>query len=587
MAIVQISDAGQGINLDLPTEELKAGVWSSASNMRFVNGYAQRFDGISRIFDATSITPYYLTYYQKPGGRYWVHAGTGKVFSDDGTTRTEITRIGTAAITSLTHVTTTATLTTTAPHGMSTSDTIEVYGASPNAYNGTFTITVTGPSVFTYTMTSDPGANATNVGHLLLDGAVALDFTGARDDRWSGGVLGGVLVLNNGVDAPQYWTGTNALRTLPAWNATHTAQVLVPFKSYLVALDITKGSTRYPNMVKWSSAAVPGSLPVSWDETDVTIDAGEVDVAETPDYLVDALQLGDTLILYKQRSAYVMRLIGQPYIFQVQKLPGDAGMLARGCAVATPLGHVVLTAGDVVLNNGSGMQSIADGQVRRAIFSNFSTEHYQRAFVTSNPQKNEVLVCYPSADATDCDIAMVWNWKTQTWGQRDITGTHFGATGQIDEAAISSWDSDDESWDLDTSSWSEDPYSPNESRLLLAQTARIGAFDVSSSDDGVNALTGTLERTGMWIDDSDVNKLLRSVIPRIDATKGAVVTVQAGANDLPSEAMRWSDAVSFTVGQDLRAYTFAQGKYLGLRISCSAPWRMRSTGMDIIKTGAF
>ncbi|WP_228394514.1 hypothetical protein, partial [Pseudomonas helleri] len=92
----------------------------------------------------------------------------------------------TAAITSLTHVTTTATLTTTAPHGMSTSDTIELYGASPNAYNGTFTITVTGPSVFTYTMTSDPGVNATNVGHLLLDGAVALDFTGARDDRWTG-----------------------------------------------------------------------------------------------------------------------------------------------------------------------------------------------------------------------------------------------------------------------------------------------------------------------------------------------------------------------------------------------------------------
>ena len=54
----------------------------------------------------------------------------------------------------------------------------------------------------------------------------------------------------------------------------------------------------------------------------------------------------------------------------------------------------------------------------------------------------------------------------------------------------------------------------------------------------------------MWIDDSDVNKLLRSVIPRIEATKGAVVTVQAGANDMPGEAVRWSDAVSFTVGQD-------------------------------------
>ena len=509
------------------------------------------------------------------------------MFSDDGTTRTEITRLAEITISTLTHVTTTATLKTSAAHGLTTGNSVTIYGAYPLQYNGTFTITVTAPDTFTFTMASDPGADASVLGHLTGPSAATANFTGTRDDRWTGGVLGGVLVLNNGVDAPQYWTGTNALRTLPAWDATHTAQVLVPFKSYLVALDITKGFTRYPNMVKWSSAAVPGSLPASWDETDVTIDAGEVDVAETPDYLVDALQLGDTLILYKQRSAYVMRLIGQPYIFQVQKLPGDAGMLSRGCAVATPLGHVVLTAGDVVLNTGSGMQSIADGQVRRAIFSNFSTEHYKRAFVTSNPQKNEVLVCYPSADSTDCDIAMVWNWKSQTWGQRDITGTHYGATGQIDEVAISSWDSDDESWELDTSSWSEDPYSPNESRLLLAQTARIGAFDVSSSDDGVNALSGTLERTGMWIDDSDVNKLLRSVIPRIEATKGAVVTVQAGANDMPGEAVRWSDAVSFTVGQDLRAYTFAQGKYLGLRISCSAPWRMRSTGMDIIKTGAF
>jgi len=84
----------------------------------------------------------------------------------------------------------------------------------------------------------------------------------------------------------------------------------------------------------------------------VTLDAGEVDIAETPDLLVDALHLGDALIVYKERSMYAVRYVGYPAIFAVQRLPGDSGMLFRGCGAMTPLGHVVLTAGDVVLNTG-------------------------------------------------------------------------------------------------------------------------------------------------------------------------------------------------------------------------------------------
>lgn len=71
-------------------------------------------------------------------------------------------------ISTITRVTTTATLTTTAPHNRSTGDTITVSGATPAAYNGTFVITVTGASTFTYTMLSDPGGNATVVGSYVV-----------------------------------------------------------------------------------------------------------------------------------------------------------------------------------------------------------------------------------------------------------------------------------------------------------------------------------------------------------------------------------------------------------------------------------
>jgi hypothetical protein len=58
----------------------------------------------------------------------------------------------------------TATVTTAAPHGLLTGNKITVAGADPAQYNGTFIITRTGASTFTYTMATAPATDATTVG---------------------------------------------------------------------------------------------------------------------------------------------------------------------------------------------------------------------------------------------------------------------------------------------------------------------------------------------------------------------------------------------------------------------------------------
>jgi hypothetical protein len=58
----------------------------------------------------------------------------------------------TKAVTSITRASTTATVTTTTPHGFSTNDSITIIGAVQTGYNGTFTIINTGASTFTYTV---------------------------------------------------------------------------------------------------------------------------------------------------------------------------------------------------------------------------------------------------------------------------------------------------------------------------------------------------------------------------------------------------------------------------------------------------
>jgi hypothetical protein len=61
-------------------------------------------------------------------------------------------------VSSLTSSGTTCTLTSTANHGLQTGDYITIAGANQAAYNGTFTITRTGATTFTYTAGSTPSA---------------------------------------------------------------------------------------------------------------------------------------------------------------------------------------------------------------------------------------------------------------------------------------------------------------------------------------------------------------------------------------------------------------------------------------------
>lgn len=65
------------------------------------------------------------------------------------------------AITGITRASTTATATTTAPHGLATGDVVTVAGAVETDYNITAVITVTGASTFTYTVANDPSTPAT------------------------------------------------------------------------------------------------------------------------------------------------------------------------------------------------------------------------------------------------------------------------------------------------------------------------------------------------------------------------------------------------------------------------------------------
>jgi hypothetical protein len=428
------------------------------------------------------------------------------------------------------------------------------------------------------------------------DGTTRTDITGtaptgAIGNRWTGGVLNGVLILNNGVDKPMYWGGDTALNlaTLPAWTANWKCAVMRPFKNYLVGLDWTKGASRYPQMVKWSSAADPGTTPASWNEADPAVDAGELDLAETPGTMVDALPLGDALIIYKSDSMYAMTYIGGQYIWQFRRLPGEAGMLAKGCACITPQGHLVLTAGDLVLHTGTGVQSVISGKMRRWLFNSMDSTAYAASFLVSNPAFSEAWVCFPPTGSSVCTRALIWNWVDNTFTIRELSNVTYGCSGQFDYASDQTWAADTNDWSSDATTWSQSDMPLSTAKVLLCSTTPLLISMDTGSDFHGTSFTASIERTGLAFDAPDRVKTIRAVFPRVDGTTGQTIYVQIGASMDVEGSITWSDAVPYVIGTTYRVDSFATGRFLAYRVysTASINWRIRSMDFDIVLRGKY
>ena len=419
-------------------------------------------------------------------------------------------------------------------------------------------------------------------------------MTASPGNVWTGGVIGGVLVANNGTDAPFYWAGTGTMATITAWPAGYKCASIRPFKNYLVAVNITKSGTNYPHLVLWSSEADPGSLPTSWDVTDKTKNAGDSPaMADDPSLAVDQLPLGDANILYKENAIYSMVLSGNDFIFNINRLPIPFGARGRNCVANTPLGHVVLTHGDVILHNGSTFKQIATGRIRKWLSDNIDGANRSRCFVVTSPRFNEVWICFPALSQTKCTRAAVWNWIDDTWSVRSLPNVTFGAIGQIDASLISVWDSDSDAWDNDQSLWDQNELSEGQAHLLMGcdigLSSGIAATDMSITENG-EEFAAEMERKGISFDDPATVKSLRAIWPRIKGTSGKKVLITSGATMDIEQAVTWGSPVEYTIGSSQKAdLPFSTGRFLAIRFDSvdNAPFRVDSFDIDYTVRGLY
>lgn len=429
---------------------------------------------------------------------------------------------------------------------------------------------------------------------------VDVNYTGSANNIWTSCVLGGIPVLNNGVDPPQMWLPANTatkLERLSNWPADTICDTMRNYKQFLIALNITKPSSSYPSMVKWSHPADPGTVPISWDETDPTRDAGEYTLSETGDYLVDCAVMRDANILYKENTVWGMQFIGGNDIFRFQKLFGQFGALNKNCITEFLIGkHLVLTSGDVVVHDSQSADSILSKRMRKWLTANINDLALKQCFVVTYSALDEVWICIPTGTSARPDIALVWNWRTGTVGLRALPLPSYMAEGLVladNAVAADAWSAASGSWDSETSAWGSRLYTSSAPSLMMATISDSGLYKIDAEVGTQNAV---LERTGLSVPikqqllpDFTAMKFLREVWPRIEGTEGGVVNVEVGTQMQMNSPVVWKPAQPFIIGTSQNINATASGRSFGLRFSSNTEinWRIAGYELDIEFSGNF
>lgn len=526
MPEISIHNAGAfGLAPDEPPHELPPEAWSAGQNIRFRDGYAEKFLGHSALYDPPSVAPYWLLPYRQPDVNYWIYAGLAAAYVTDGSVHKNITNSGGA-----------------------------------------------------YSATEPLG--------------------------WTGGVLGGVPILNNGVDDPQQWDGDfstpGLLTDLTNWPASTTAKVLRVFRQFLIALDVTKSGTRFPHMVKWSHPAEPGAVPASWDETDPTYLAGEFDLAETGGLIQEAAPLRDILVLYKEGSTYTMQHIGGTLVFRIAPLYSEIGAMSRRCVAPLRGRHAVFGFEDIALHDGQQIESLVQRRMKRFIRNNLDGDNYGLSFIAAHPREQELWFCFPQTGSDRPDLAAVWNMRSNTWGVRDLPLVADLKWGVVSVTDDDTWDTGtDETWDGGADiTWGERLFNPANLGFLgaIPGSTKLYRFDDTNQEAGSN-MTVLLERTGLSLFGKDRDGTLRpdwfsrkictSIRPRIEGTGPVMVTV--GGQEERGGAVTWGTPQSFDPDTGFKLDVTIPGRLMAVRFGSTSDisWKLHGYDLVVEKLGAF
>jgi hypothetical protein len=666
MALINIDNVGQvGIVKEKSSWNLPPNVWSDGNNVKTEEGSIKKCPGYSEVMATCPIAPYHITQITLGTPEYWVVGGLTAIYAYDNTgTSTTLNGDINSSVTTVTVASTT---------GFEDVGTITI-DEENITYTGKTTTTFTG---CTRGADSTAAASHTN-GDTVTRASKWYNITrssgaysATADEGWTSTIIGGVLVMTNNFDNPQYWALTDGkplssqlMQDLTNWPsltllnggindsvttitvdstedfpsagtinigsekitytgvtsttftgcgrgadstsaASHSdnAEVKITtlcksmraFRSFLIALNITKDGVNFPRVVKWSTESATQTLPTSWNETTSTVDAGEFELADSKGDILDGLQLRDSFMIYKEDAVYSMTFVGTPFIFSFRQLSPTIGAISKNCVAEFDGGHAIFGKGNFYINDGQRIKPILPMKLKEYVFQSIDGQQTNKCFVTADYGRTEILFCFTADGATtdQPNKAVVWNYITNTFTIRDIPDlSHIGYGNVGNPVRATTWAATTDTWESSTGPWTMS-YDLQDKVLLFADPGNTKLYrDNSGNKEDTTFMDSYIERSGLTLNeqgqpDQTTVKRISAIYPKMSISSDNEINVYLGTSMSTEEGITWNAPTTFNPNTQSKVSVRGTGKLYAVKFESTTDmdWELDGYAIDVKNIG--
>ena len=398
---------------------------------------------------------------------------------------------------------------------------------------------------------------------------------------WSHDNFGEDLIINPRDDNIYYWDRTNNTSTraieLSTKSGTKTSvpqiakQVLVSDQDrHVIAFgcdglgassSATQGDgTQDPLLIRFSSQ----ENPIDWFPTS-TNTAGDLRLGSGSRF-IQAVETKREILVWTDTSLNSMRFIGPPFTFGLQQLASNITIMGPNAAVATE--DVVYWMGIDTFYTYAGQTESLPCTVKDKVFLDFNIEQSDKVYAGVNSEFAEVFWFYPSADSTDNNRYVIYNYADGIW--------YFG--------------------NLDRTAWLD-----RGTRIypIAASSSYLYNHEFGYDDDGTS-MNSFIESGVMDMGDGDRFTYIKRVIPELTFTGSTNLSTPQATFTLKSRNFPGGNFDNTASGTATRTqsspvelftnqlHTRTRGRSFAMRIESNAlgsKWKLGSPRVDMQQDG--
>ena len=398
---------------------------------------------------------------------------------------------------------------------------------------------------------------------------------------WSHDNFGEDLIINPRDDNLYYWDRSNTTSAraieLSTKSGTKTSvpqiakQVLVSDQDrHVIAfgcdgLGASSGATQGdgtqdPLLIRFSSQ----ENPIDWFPTS-TNTAGDLRLGSGSRF-IQAVETKREILVWTDTSLNSMRFIGPPFTFGLQQLASNITIMGPNAAVATE--DVVYWMGIDTFYTYAGQTESLPCTVKDKVFLDFNIEQSDKVYAGVNSEFAEVFWFYPSADSTDNNRYVIYNYADGIW--------YFG--------------------NLDRTAWLD-----RGTRIypIAASSSYLYNHEFGYDDDGAS-MNSFIESGVMDIGDGDRFTYIKRVIPDLTFTGSTNLSTPQATFTLKSRNFPGGNFDNTASGTATRTqsspvelftnqlHTRTRGRSFAMRIESNAlgsKWKLGSPRVDMQQDG--